>query len=56
MDNPDEKIDMIEPTADELADSLDAIKLSIAQATSGITRDIDEVFDELDRRYGNCSS
>jgi PHD/YefM family antitoxin component YafN of YafNO toxin-antitoxin module len=40
-------------TPDELADSVASIKRSLAQAAAGQTRDLDEVFDELDSRYGS---
>jgi PHD/YefM family antitoxin component YafN of YafNO toxin-antitoxin module len=40
-------------TPDELADSVAAIKRSLAQAAAGQTRDLDEVFDELESRYGS---
>jgi hypothetical protein len=40
-------------TPDELADSVAAIKRSLAQAAAGQTRGLDEVFDELESRYGS---
>jgi hypothetical protein len=42
----------LEATAEELADSVAAIKRSIAQAAAGQVRDMDDVFDELESRYG----
>ena len=44
---------VLEATPEELADSVAAIKRSIAQAAAGQTRDADEVFDELEARYGS---
>jgi hypothetical protein len=44
---------VLEATADELADSVAAIKRSLAQAAAGQTRDADEAFDELEARYGS---
>jgi PHD/YefM family antitoxin component YafN of YafNO toxin-antitoxin module len=39
--------------AQELADSVAAIKRSLAQAAAGQTRDIDEALDDLDARYAS---
>jgi hypothetical protein len=44
---------VLEATPEELADSVAAIKRSLAQAAAGQTRDADEVFDELEARYGS---
>jgi hypothetical protein len=44
---------VLEGTAEELADSVAAIKRSLAQAATGETRDADEAFDELEARYGS---
>jgi hypothetical protein len=44
---------VMEATPDELADSVAAIKRSLAQAAAGQTRDADEAFDELESRYGS---
>ena len=38
---------------EELADSVAAIKRSLAQAAAGQTRDADEALDELEARYGS---
>jgi hypothetical protein len=43
---------VLEATAAELADSVAAIKRSLAQAAAGQTRDADEAFNELEARYG----
>ena len=44
---------VLEATPDELADSVAAIKRSLAQAAAGQTRDADEAFDDLEARYGS---
>ena len=44
---------VLEATPQELADSVAAIKRSLAQAAAGQTRDADEAFDELEARYGS---
>jgi hypothetical protein len=44
---------VLETTPEELTDSVTAIKRSLAQATAGQTRDVDEALDELDARYGS---
>jgi len=44
---------VLEATPNELADSVAAIKRSLAQAAAGDTRDADEVIDELEARYGS---
>ena len=44
---------VLEVTADELADSVAAIKRSLAQAAAGQTRDADEAFDDLEAHYGS---
>ena len=44
---------VLEATPEELADSVAAIKRSLAQAAAGQTRDIDETFDDLEARYGS---
>ncbi len=44
---------VLEATPKEMAESVAAIKRSLAQATAGETRDIDEAFDALDARYGS---
>ena len=44
---------VLEATADELADSVAAIKRSLAQAAAGQTRDADDAFDDLEARYGS---
>jgi hypothetical protein len=44
---------VLEATPAELADSVTAIKRSLAQAASGQTRDVDEALDELEARYGS---
>jgi hypothetical protein len=43
---------VLNATPEELADSVAAIKRSLAQAAAGQTRDVDESFDELEARYG----
>jgi hypothetical protein len=43
---------VLEATPGELADSVAAIKRSLAQSAAGQTRDVNEFFDELDARYG----
>jgi hypothetical protein len=43
----------LEATPEELADSVAAIKRSLAQAAAGQTRDVDEALDELEARYGS---
>jgi hypothetical protein len=43
---------VLEATPEELADSISAIKRSLAQAAAGQTRDADEAFDEIEARYG----
>ncbi len=43
----------LEATPQELADSVAAIKRSLAQAAAGQSRDADEVFDELEAHYGS---
>lgn len=40
-------------TSEKLADSVAAIKRSLAQAAAGQTRDADEAFDELESRHGS---
>ena len=42
---------VLEPTSEELTDSVAAIKRSLTQAAAGQARDTDEVFDELKGRY-----
>jgi hypothetical protein len=44
---------VLEPTPHELADSVAAIKRSLAQAAAGQTRDADQSFDDLEARYGS---
>jgi hypothetical protein len=44
---------VLEATAEELADSVAAIKRSLAQATAGQTRDADEALGELEARYAS---
>jgi hypothetical protein len=44
---------VLDATAEEMADSVAAIKRSLAQAAAGQTRDAEEAFDELDARYGS---
>ena len=44
---------VFEATADELADSVAAIKRSLAQAAAGQARDADEALGELEARYGS---
>jgi hypothetical protein len=44
---------VLEATPAELADSVAAIKRSLAQAASGQTRDVDEALDELEARYAS---
>jgi hypothetical protein len=41
-----------EATPSDMADSVAAIKRSLAQAAAGHARDVDEVFDALKSRYG----
>jgi hypothetical protein len=43
----------LDATAEELADSVSAIKRSLAQAADGKVRNADEAFDELESRYGS---
>lgn len=43
----------LEATAEEMTDSVAAIKRSLAQAAAGQTRDIDEALGELEARYGS---
>ncbi len=43
---------VLDPTPEELADSVAAIKRSLAQAAAGQTRSLDDVFRDLDARYG----
>jgi hypothetical protein len=43
---------VLEATSEELADSVTAIKRSLAQAAAGQARDVDEALDELEARYG----
>lgn len=43
---------VLEPTPDELVDSVAAIKRSLAQSAAGRVRDVSEFFDELDAQYG----
>jgi hypothetical protein len=43
---------VFEASPEESADSVAAIKRSLAQAAAGETRDIDEAFDDLEARYG----
>jgi hypothetical protein len=43
---------VLEATAEELTDSVAAIKRSLAQAAAGHTRDIDVAIGELEARYG----
>jgi hypothetical protein len=43
---------VLEASPSELADSVSAIKRSLAQAAAGQTRDVDEAFDDLEARYG----
>jgi hypothetical protein len=50
--NADVYFGVLEPTTEETADSVAAIKRSLGQAAAGQTRDAEEVFDELERRYG----
>lgn len=42
-----------EATEADLADSLDSIKRSLAQAAAGQSRDANEAFDEIEARYGS---
>ena len=42
---------VLEATPEVLADSVAAIKRSLAKAAAGQTRDLDEVFDDLEARY-----
>ena len=42
----------IEASPSELADSVAAIKQSLAQAAAGQVRDVDEALDDLEARYG----
>ena len=51
--NADVYAGVLEATPEELADSVAAIKRSLAQAAAGQTRDADEVLDELEARYGS---
>jgi hypothetical protein len=44
---------VLEATADELADSVVAIKRSLAQAAAGQIRDVDDALGELEARYGS---
>jgi hypothetical protein len=44
---------VLQASAEEMADSVAAIKRSLGQEAAGETRDADEVFDELERRYGS---
>jgi hypothetical protein len=44
---------VMQATPDELADSVAAIKRSLAQAADGQTRDIDDALDDLEARYGS---
>jgi hypothetical protein len=44
---------VLNPTDEELSDSVAAIKRSFAQATAGQSRDVDETFDDLEARYGS---
>jgi hypothetical protein len=44
---------VLEATPEELADSVAAIKRSLAQAAAGHARDADVAFDELEARYGS---
>lgn len=44
---------VLEATPQELADSVAAIKRSLAQAAAGQTRDADEALDELEARYAS---
>jgi hypothetical protein len=43
----------LKASPEELADSVAAIKRSLAQAAAGQVRDIDHVFDDLETRYGS---
>jgi hypothetical protein len=43
---------VLEASPEELADSVAAIKRSLAQSAAGKTRDADQAFDELEARYG----
>jgi PHD/YefM family antitoxin component YafN of YafNO toxin-antitoxin module len=44
---------VLEATAEELSDSVAAIKRSLAQAAAGQTRDVDVALGELEARYGS---
>jgi hypothetical protein len=44
---------VLEATTEEMADSVAAIKRSLGQAAAEQTRDAEEVFDELERRYAS---
>jgi hypothetical protein len=44
---------VLNATPQELADSVAAIKRSLAQAAAGQARDVEEALDELDARYGS---
>jgi hypothetical protein len=44
---------VLEATPEEFANSVAAIKRSLAQAVAGQTRDADVAFDELEHRYGS---
>jgi hypothetical protein len=43
---------VLKATPGEFADSVAAIKRSLAQSAAGPLRDVNEFFDELDARYG----
>jgi hypothetical protein len=42
---------MAQASADEYADSIAAIKRSLAQAAAGQLEDVEQFFDELEQRY-----
>lgn len=44
---------VMKASSHELAESVAAIKRSLAQAAAGQTRDIDEALDDLDARYAS---
>ena len=44
---------VLDATPEELADSVAAIKRSLAQAAAGQVRDADEALDELESRYAS---
>jgi hypothetical protein len=44
---------VLESTPEELAESVAAIKRSLAQAAAGQIRDVDDSLDELEARYGS---